>query len=189
MNSQTDLLIFKIVYHNNMDFLDLAKSRFSARSYLNKPIEKENLDYILEAARIAPSAANKQAFCIYLLTDGEIRDKINSTYGRDWIKQAPVLLVICADENVSCMQKKKKKGHGDIDATIAIDHITLAAAEKGLATCWICHFDIEECIKILNLDPNIIPMAMLPLGYSNEKPEINRQKFQRKPLGEILKSI
>ena len=109
-----------------MNFLDLAKKRFSSRTFLDKPIEKEKLDYIFEAARIAPSAANKQAFYIFLLTKGVLRDKVNATYKGDWISQAPALLVICSNSNVSWKHSITKKDHADIDAAIAIDHMTLA---------------------------------------------------------------
>ena len=172
-----------------MSFLEDAKKRFSVRSFINKPIPEETLDYMLECARVAPSAANRQAYVIYVLKEGEIRELVNETYPRAWIKQAPVLLVICENRNTSWKHSKTHDDFARIDATIAIDHITLAAAEKKIGTCWICHFDIDKCAEILDVTMGIIPFALLPLGYTNEQSDLNRHSEKRLTISDIVKTI
>ena len=168
------------------DFLDLARKRFSARSYFNKDIEQSTLDNILEAARIAPTAANKQPFVIYIIKSGKIREKINETYPRDWMKTAPILLVICTDHKNAWKHPVTGKDTGIIDASIVIDHITLAAADAGLSTCWICNFNVELCSKILEIGSDTEPVALLTLGYSDQLPDINRHATSRKNLNDII---
>jgi nitroreductase len=90
---------------------------------------------------------------------------------------------------VSWKHSKTGKDHADIDATIAIDHITLAAAEQNIGSCWICAFDTLSCAQILSLEKGIMPMALLPLGYSDEKADIHRHRIKRKPTSKIFKFL
>jgi len=78
------------------------------------------------------------------------------------------------------------KDHCDIDLAIAIDHITLAATDNGLATCWICKFDVMKCAEILKLPYNIYPVALIPLGYSSEKNNYSERHLIRKSIDEIV---
>ena len=172
-----------------MNFIDLAKERFSSRAYLPKPVEKEKIEYILEAARIAPTAVNYQPFVIYVIIDNEIREKINTVYHRDWMKKAPVLFVICGNHNISWKHPVTGKDHSDVDVSIVIDHMTLAATDIGLSTCWICNFDPEKCSDILNLPSYIEPVALLPLGYPEIKADTNRHITKRKPEKDLVKWI
>lgn len=167
------------------NFLDLAKSRYSCRNYLNKPVEEEKLTTILEAARIAPSAVNFQPWLIFVLQDNELRDGINEAYPREWFQCAPVALVICGNHQ-SSWKRSDGKDHCDIDIAIAVDHITLQATELGLATCWICNFKPEVCSKILNLPSHIEPIVMLSLGYPQDSPDLNRHMTKRKKPEEII---
>ncbi|MEA3495320.1 MAG: nitroreductase family protein [Bacteroidota bacterium] len=162
-----------------MSFLDLAKRRYSSRNYLDKEVEKEKIEQILEAGRIAPSANNKQPWHFIVITNSEIRDEINSCYKREWINDAPVVLVICGDHSKSWKRSYDNKDHCDIDVSIAVDHMTLAATDLGLATCWICAFDKFKCSKILELPEHIEPIVMLPLAYPADNVDVNRHSFQR----------
>jgi nitroreductase len=169
-----------------MNFLELAKTRFSSRKYLNKPVEKEKLLKILEAARIAPSAANKQPWIFYVVQDENNKKLISDTYHREWLKAAPVIIIACTDHNKGWI-RSDKKDHCDIDLAIAIDHITLQAAELGLGTCWICNFDTKKCREILNLPSHIEPVALIPVAYPADVPDIKRHDSARKQLNEIVK--
>ena len=168
-----------------MNFLDLAKKRFSSRKYLSKQIEEEKLLKILEAARIAPSAANKQPWIFFIIRSDEKRNQISQVYHHDWLKSAPVIIVACADHKKGWI-RSDNKDHCDIDLAIAIDHITLQAAELDLGTCWICNFDQQKCKNILQLPEHIEPIALIPVAYPADVPDPNRHLSERKQLKEII---
>jgi len=168
-----------------MTFLELAKKRYSVRGYSEKPVEEKTLNYILECGRVAPSAAYYQPWHIYVIHDTEIRTRLNTTYQREWFASAPVIFVFCGDHSIG-WKRNDGKDHTDIDVSIIIDHITLAAAEKGLGTCWICNFDAYACSRILDLPSNIEPIAYLSLGYPAKEPEDPARHLNRKPFNEIV---
>lgn len=170
-----------------MSFIELAKKRYSSRSYLNKPIEEDKLLQVLEAARIAPSASNKQPWYFIVVKELENLVKISSCYFREWLKEAPVIIVACADHNKSWKRSFDQKDHANIDLSIAIDHMTLAATDLGLATCWICHFDVKKCKEVLNIPEHIEPIALLPVAYPKDEVNIERHDTQRNKLNEIVK--
>ena len=167
------------------NFLDLAKKRYSVRNYQDKPVEDEKLQYILECGRVAPSAANYQPWQIVVIREAEMRKKLAVTYGRPWFLHAPVVLVICGDHNIA-WKRADGKDHTDIDASIIVDHMTLAAAEQGLGTCWICDFDALKCAEILQLPSNIEPIAYLPVGYPGKEPDDRNRHLVRKTLDEFI---
>jgi len=167
------------------NFLELAKKRYSARSYLNKPVEEEKLNYILECGQVAPSAANFQPWKIFVVREPALKAKLGETYGGEWLMEAPVILVFCGDHNQG-WKRKDGKDHTDIDVSIIIDHVTLAAAEQGLGTCWICNFDVRKCTEILRLPDHLEPIAYLPLGYPDDEPADSKKHLKRKPLNEIV---
>lgn len=162
-----------------MSFYELAEARYSVRGYLNQEIEKDKLLQILEAGRIAPSAVNFQPLHVYVLEKKEDKEKIYEVYNRDWFREAPVILVICGDHAKS-WNRKDGKDHCDIDAAIAIDHMTLAATELGIGSCWICAFDAKRCHEILQLPQNMEVITLLPLGYSKNDaiPEKKRKSLE-----------
>lgn len=165
-----------------MSFLDIAKRRYSVRAYEDIEVEKEKLLQILEAGRLAPSAVNYQPVHFIVITDKEQKKKVYETYPRGWLEEAPVIIVACGDHSVS-WKRRGGKDHCDIDLAIAVDHMTLAAADLGLGTCWICAFDAEKCRKLLELPDNLEPMVLLPVGY----PKGGRlSEIKRKSLDEIV---
>ena len=165
-----------------MSFIDLAKKRYSVRGYEEREVEKEKLLQLLEAGRIAPSAVNYQPLHFIVITDENERQKVVQCYERSWLKSAPVIIVICGDHSVS-WKRGDGKDHCDIDAAIAVDHMTLAAADLGLGSCWVCAFDAERCHEVLELPQNLEPIVLLPLGY----PAKERSTFTpRKSLDEMV---
>ncbi len=170
--------------HNH--FLNLAKHRYSTRKYDTKPLEAEKLDYILETGRIAPSAANYQPWYFIVVKDEPERTKMWEVYGRPWFKEAPVYIVLCADHKTS-WKRMDGKDHADVDIAIAADHMTLAAAELGLGTCWICNFDSEKCVEVLGLPDHIEAVVILSLGYPLDLCDPERHSEKRKPMNEILR--
>lgn len=172
--------------NNSTKFLHLAKHRYSTRQYDKKAVEPEKLNYILESGRIAPSAANYQPWIFIVVTDEPYHSRMWEVYQRPWFKDAPVYIVLCADHTKS-WKRYDGKDHADIDAAIAADHMTLAATEQGLGTCWICHFDAVKCRQVLNLPAQIEPIVILSLGYPLDKCDPERHQKLRKPIGEIVR--
>ncbi len=168
-----------------MQFIELAKKRFSVRQFNPEKVEEHKLKHILEAARIAPSAVNYQPWHFIVLTDEKKREAVSSTYNAQWIRSAPVIIAACGDHSAS-WKRGDGKDHLDIDVAIAIDHITLAAAELGLGTCWVCAFDAEKCKRILGLPDSFEVVALIPLGYPDEKGDTGRFDTARKKLEEIV---
>lgn len=166
-------------------FQELAKERYSCRAYSTKEVSKEIITEILDIARVAPSAKNLQPWRFVVATSNELKDKLCDCYQASWLKTAPVIIVACGDL-ASSWKRSDGKDHCDIDLAIAIDHITLAATDKGLATCWICKFDVMKCAQILNLPSDIYPVALIPMGYSSEKGNYSDRHLVRKGFEEIV---
>ncbi len=162
-----------------MSFGKIAQSRYSIRKFKDKSVEKEKILQVLDVARIAPSAVNYQPWHFIILTDKNMISKVAQVYPAKWLQDAPVIIVACGDHSQS-WKRKDGKDHCDIDLGIAIDHITLAATDLGLGTCWVCAFDAQRCKEILNLPENIEAIALLPLGYPIDevKPEKNRKSIK-----------
>ena len=169
-----------------MNFLELSRKRYSVRNYLSKPVEEEKLAYILECARLSQSAANFQPWMLYVIKDENVKAQINQIYPAKWMAQAPMCIVVCADKSRAWVREYDKKVHTDIDGSIITENICLAAAEQGLGTCWIGHFDPKLISQILNLPENLDPMAILTLGYPATD-EIPPKK--RKSLEEIVRIL
>lgn len=148
-----------------MSFLKLAADRFSVRAYLNKPVEDEKMEKILEAGKLAPTACNLQPQKIYVLKSKEAVDKINSVC--KCIYGAPVVLMICYDEKL-VWKNPLKEGYnsGEIDSSIVCTHMMLEAWEQGIASCWVAFFNSDEVSKAFNLPQGVKPVALLPIGYA-----------------------
>jgi nitroreductase len=167
-----------------MDFMQLAKERFSSRRYKQLVVEDKKLNFVLEAGRIAPSAVNYQPW-FFVVVRGENLENVRSCYHREWFRTAPMCIVICSDHSRS-WKRADGKDHADIDAAIAADHITLAATSIGLATCWICNFDTQKLAEVLDLPDHIEPVVILPLGYPDDAVNTKRHASKRKALSEIV---
>ena len=168
-----------------MSFVELAKERCSVRSYKDLPVEREKILKVLEAGRVSPSACNFQPRYFIVVQDKDLKEKIYTTYPREWFKQAPVIILVCGDHNQS-WRRGDGKDHCDIDVAIAIDHMTLAAVEQGLGTCWICAFDAQLCHEILELPEHMEVVALLPLGYPEKESDMERHNKGRKDLSKIV---
>jgi len=169
----------------NSSFLDLAKSRYSVRKYENRSVEAEKLSAILEAGRIAPTAANKQP-CIFLVLNNE--ESIKKLCKACNPHGAPLAIVVCADKKSVWIRPFDKASMADVDSTIATDHIMLCAQDLGLSSCWITYFDPAIVRKEFNIPDNIVPVNILAIGYSADEPQSpDRHTQTRKPLDSIVK--
>jgi len=165
-----------------MSFLELAKKRMSVRAYKTTVPEHELVMKVLEAARLAPSAANKQPRHVIVIRDEKKRTELAEAYPREWFWKAPVILVMCV-EPAKAWARADGKNYADVDGAIAMDHMTLCAADLGLGTCWVAAFDPVKLRRILGLPAGVEPLAMSPLGYSAEAPRAK----SRKPMKELLR--
>jgi len=171
-----------------MHFNQLLRERYSIREYKSLKVSKALVIEVLEAGRMAPSAANKQPWHFILVSDEENLKKIKAAYNRDWIKNVPQIIVVCGDHNESWKRAVDQKDHCDVDAAIAIDHMTLRATELGLGTCWVCHFEPSVVKEVLNLPDYIEPIALLPIGYpmENNTPAKKRKAFSEVAFEEVF---
>ena len=136
-----------------MNFLELARNRYSCRNYQSKVVEQDKMDYIMECVRLAPSACNKQPWRFRILTEEEELKKASQCYNREWFATAPTYIIASVLHNEEWVRSDGKH-HGNIDVAIAVEHLCLAAAEQGLGTCWVCNFDVELCSRLFDIPAN-----------------------------------
>ena len=164
-------------------FLELAKERYSVRKYKSQPIEPEKLNQVLEAGRIAPTACNNQPQRIKVITDLADLAKVDECtpcrFG------APAVLLVCYDTSVCWKRSFDGHNSGDVDASIVTTHLMLAAQEQGLGTCWVMYFDPAKTSELFGLPENIVPVAMLPIGYPTDDVEPAPGHEKKYDLGKI----
>lgn len=167
-----------------MEFKDVVAKRYSCKSYNGKQVEKEKLDAILNAGRLAPTAKNLQEQHIYVIQNEEGYKKIDSVtpcrYG------APTVLVVAFDKSNVYTYPSGNRDSGIEDAAIVATHMILAAADQGVDSCWINNFNPDYLAKELGLPENEEILMLMDLGYANEnfKPLPNHTK--RKDLSETV---
>lgn len=167
-----------------MEFLNIAKQRFSVRDYTGQKVEQEKLDKILEAAHVAPTAANQQPVHLIAVQSKEGLEKIGKAAN---IYSAPLAIIVCADHNKAWVRPFDKKQTGDIDASILTDHMMLQATELGLGSVWVCYFKPDVLSEEFGLPANLEPINILVIGYSNEAPVAQeRHSETRIPLKSLV---
>ena len=166
-----------------MDFLALAQKRFSARNYKPDTIEPEKLNYIIECARLAPSAVNFQPWHFIIVKSENQKLKVQQCYPREWFANAPVYIIVCVDKSTAWVRDLDHKNHADIDAAIASEHICLAATALGLGSCWVCNFNQDLLKSNFQLPPKQDPVVIIPLGYIHEQ---SQHAVARKSTDEIV---
>jgi len=165
-----------------MDVFEAIRTRRSIRRYQKKPVEREKLLRVLEAARLSPSATNSQPWKFIVVTDPEVKESLRAAYNRDWFISAPVIIVGCALPDEAWVRHDGEE-YWKVDLAIAMQSLVLAAWEQGLGTCWIGAFREEEVKKALGIPENVRVVAMTPLGYPAEE---KGPVMDRKPLDEIV---
>lgn len=167
-----------------MSFLDLAEKRASVRGYLQEPVSEEHLAAVLEAGRLAPSAANQQPWHVIVVREETVKQQLREAYAKEWFWKAPVILVICT-EPARAWTRQDGRNYAAVDAAIALDHMTLCAADLGLGTCWVGAFNPTKVREILGLPEGIEPLAMTPLGTPDPARPVQPKK--RKMLEELVR--
>jgi len=163
-----------------MDVLGAIRKRYSCRSYAGRPVEREKLECILNAARLAPSAKNLQDWRFVVVTDGQKRRRLaEAANNQMFVAQAPAVIVACSNSDyvMRCGQAV-----GPIDVAIALEHVALEAAELGLGTCWIGSFYPEKVREVLEIPPEIAVIELMTVGYPADQP----RQAKRLPLERIV---
>ena len=168
-----------------MDFIEVVKARRSLRSYLDKAVEPEKLEFVLESARLAPSWKNLQCWRFIVVEDAAGRQALAESMeetnpGRKALMGAPIVVVLCALPSES--EVWEGKDFMMLDAGLAMEHLVLAATDQGLGTCWQGLFSEVKVRAALNVPDNVRVVAMTPLGYAAEE----RRPRPRKAMEEIV---
>jgi len=172
-----------------MNIHELIAHRESIRNYdPDRPVDKTTLHQILEAGRLAPSAANRQPWEFIVVQSPEALSRIRTCYPRSWFQDAPQVLVVAGFRDQAWVREFDGYNALETDLTIAMDHMILAADAEGVGTCWIAHFDPECLRKAVGLQAGQEVFAITPLGYS--RPEFARKGVKsRKPLEAIVRYL
>ncbi len=172
-----------------MNVLETIAHRESIRSYdPTRPVAAETLERILEAGRLAPSAANRQPWQFIVVQSAEGLAKVHPCYHRSWFQDAPAVLAVAGSTEQAWTRDRDGFNSLQTDLAIAMDHLILAAEHEGVATCWICAFDPLLLWDALGLSGRQEVFAITPLGYP--RADFRRQGVkQRKALAEIVRYL
>ena len=168
-----------------MDFMELAEKRYSVRKYESRPVEQGKIDLILEAGRIAPTAANlqPQRILAVISEDGLMKlRKAANVFG------APLAFIVCADHSLSWKRNYDGMDAAVIDATIVTTHMLLEAADLGLGSLWVCHFKPGVVKAEFNIPDGVEPVNILGIGYAaGVAKSPDRFVTERKPLADTVR--
>lgn len=161
-----------------MEFSKLITQRHSVRNYLPKKVEAEKRNAILEAGRIAPTAANLQPVRVLVLEEEANLARLGKAAN---IYHAPLAFIVCADRNIAWKRPFDGKQTTDIDASIVTDHMMLQAEELGLGSVWICYFRRDVVREEFNIPDNLEVVNILAVGYADERkvPEKIRKSMEQ----------
>lgn len=163
-----------------MEFEEVIRKRHATRSFSDKRLEREKLEKILEAARIAPTAKNNQPIKIYVVEENI--EKLDSVTPCRY--NAKTVLVVCANKK-DAFQKREHSTY-EMDAVITATHMMLEATNLGVANIWIEMFDEKLIKEVLDIPEEITPICLLPLGYEEKDAIISPNHNKRKTIEEIV---
>ena len=166
------------------DFLTLCRDRFSARKFTDEPVSETDLNYILECVRMAPSAVNFQPWKFVVVNSDEAKARLRQCYSREWFNTAPLYFIAYKDNATAWRRKIDGKLHGDVDVSIAVEHLCLAATERGLGTCWVCNYDTDLMAELFPQPENWEAVAIVPIGHIAV--DCPRKEKDRKAMNEIV---
>lgn len=166
-------------------FSALIRERYSCRGYADTPVPSPTMQAVFEAARLAPSACNRQPWLFLVPQGADELSAVRKAYDREWFWEAPEYIIALADTEAAWRRPCDGKLHSDIDIAIAVEHICLAAAALDLATCWVCNFDPMALREAFNIPCRYEPAAIISLGYPADPGSVPGKT--RKSLGEIVR--
>lgn len=163
-----------------MELHEAIRQRWSVRQFDARAVEQEKLLTVLEAARLSPSAKNRQERKIVVVREAARKQALAEASEQPWLATAPVILVVVGTTPESVMYCGVPTD--PVDCAIAMDHMALAATAEGLGSCWIGHFDQDACRKVLAVPASAKIVGLMPLGY----PSGRRKSRARKELAEVV---
>ncbi len=167
-----------------MKFIELAEKRCSIRGFKPVPVPEALLNEILQAGNLAPTAKNLQPFHFIVVREAAILDELAKAYPAPFFREAPVVIVVCVEPSKGWVREHHDgKNYCEVDAAIAIDHMTLASADLGLGSCWIGAYDPAMVSAVMGLPADVEPIALLPVGY----PSMDGREKTRKTLDELVR--
>ena len=169
-----------------MEYQELIRVRESIRSYdPERPVDRDVLVKILEAGRLAPSAANRQPWKFRLISSQEMLKKVRPCYEKPWFQDAPQILAVVGDEQEAWRRRSDQHCFIETDLAIAMDHLILAAANEGVGTCWISNFKPELLRTALGLKDQEYVFAITPLGYPRSN-FVQKEMKERKLFEDVV---
>ncbi len=170
-----------------MEFLELAKKRYSCRKFSDKPVEKTLIDQIIESAIVAPTAVNKQPFKIWVMESEEAKETIRQitryTFG------AETFLVVGYKEDEAWVRKYDSRNFADIDASIVATHMMMEIEDLGLATTWVGYFDAPKLKELCPQMAGYGLIAIFPIGYAAEDAEPSPRHSERRGKEELVEVL
>ena len=165
-----------------MDVFEAIQERRSIRSYQDKPVEREKMEKILEAGRLAPSAKNLEPWHFIAVTDAAKRKALSGGTWAKFLAQAPLVIVACGD-------KKASPDWYAIDVALAVENMVLTAVSEGLGTCCVGSFNEKDTAKELKVPDNFEVLVMLAVGYPGDHIDLSSKLLNlvrtRKSLSEV----
>ena len=168
----------------SLNFLKLAAARYSVRSFTDKPVSPEHMDFILKAASLAPTGCNNQPQKIYVLQSDEAIEKIRKCTKCHF--NAPTVVLVCYDKNLCWTRKYDGQDCGYVDASIVTTHMMLEAAELGVGSTWVMYFDPQAVADEFSLPENYVPAALLVMGYPAKGAAPAPLHEQCRPIGDMV---
>jgi nitroreductase len=171
-----------------MDFYSVLKARHSVRAFEDKEVSEDKIEKIIGSFMLAPSAGNLQAYKVYYTKNPAVKkDLAIACMGQSPVEQASAVFVFCADKK-QAESKYGERGYDFYsvqDATIATAYAQLSAAAEGLGAVWVGAFDPLEVSRLINAEPHVVPVSVLPVGYTAEEPGIR----ERRAVKDIVKEV
>ena len=182
-------LLYLLYIKKNKDnyFLQLSDSRFSVREYSQKPVEQEKISKLLRVAQLSPTAANKQPQKIYIITKEEHKQKLTTV--TKYTFNAPMFFLVCCDKNKAWKHRTEDLYSTEIDGSIVVDNIILEAHDLGLGSVIVRSFQTQKIKELLGIPDNMVPIALLPIGYPKEGTKPSDSHFKRKSIEEIAEYL
>ncbi len=167
-----------------MDFLELARNRYSVRSFSDALIARHELELILRAGQLAPTACNRQPQRVLVIDGAAALAKLRRCTECHF--NAPAALLVCCDTNACWTRRYDGKSSGDIDASIVATHMMLEAAQLGIGTTWVMYFDPEAIRREFALPAGVEPVALLVMGYPAADAQPSPMHAQTLPLDRLV---
>lgn len=170
-----------------MDFLKLAEERYSVRKFKSEPIKKEELDKIIRAGHVAPTACNYQPQRVMVISSPEALNKLKECTRCHF--DAPCALLVCYNKDECWTRKYDGENSGFVDASIVTTHMMMEASALGIGSTWVMHFNPMKMVEAFSIPENIVPVALLVMGYPADDAAPIEMHSKYRPLDEVVSYI